>query len=66
MLRSTAIVSVTILSVCPATAFSVNVSPVTSIDYSVLKVRMTKSNVCKYKYKFKKAAQELRKKAHCK
>jgi hypothetical protein len=66
MLRSTAILSVTIFFACPAMAFPPGVKPVGSIDDGVLEVRLTKSNACKYKYKFKKAAQHLRKEAHCK
>jgi hypothetical protein len=31
----------------------------------MLEVRLTKSNACKLKYKHKKAAQDLREKAHC-
>jgi hypothetical protein len=32
----------------------------------LLEVRLTKSNACKPKYRHRKAAQELREKAHCK
>ena len=66
MLRAAAILSVTIFFICPAMPFPSNIFPAASIGDSVIEVRMTKSNVCKYKYKFKKAAQHLREKAHCK
>jgi hypothetical protein len=37
-----------------------------STSEKALQVHLTKSNACKLKYKHKKAAQDLREKAHCK
>jgi hypothetical protein len=66
MVRSIVIVSAITFLVGPATAFPSTTSPAASIDREILEVRLTKSNACKLKYKHKKAAQDLREKAHCK
>jgi hypothetical protein len=66
MLRSIAILSALTFVVSPATALPSGVGMVVSVNDAVFKVRMTKSNVCKLKYKHKKNAQDLREKAHCK
>jgi hypothetical protein len=66
MLRSIAMLFAITFLVSPATALPFSVSPVASVNYGVFEVRMTKSNVCKLKYKHKKAAQDLRENAHCK
>jgi hypothetical protein len=66
MLRSSVIFSAVTLLVSPATAFPVGTSPAAPINQELLEVRLTKSNACKPKYKHKKAAQDLREKAHCK
>jgi hypothetical protein len=66
MLRSIAILSAIFLLVSPATALPSSVGAVAGVNDGVVKVRMTKSNVCKSKYKHRKAAQDLREKAHCK
>jgi hypothetical protein len=66
MLRSIAILSAITFLVSPATALPFSVSPVASVKYGMFEVRITKSNVCQLKYKHKKAAQDLREKAHCK
>jgi hypothetical protein len=66
MVRSIVIVSAITFLVGPATAFPLTTSPAASIDREILEVRLTKSNACKLKYKHKKAAQDLREKAHCK
>ncbi len=65
MLRSIAMLSVMSLLVSPAAALPSGITPVASVNDHVFKVRMTKSNVCKSKYKHKKSAQDLREKAHC-
>lgn len=50
-----------------ATAFPLANIPVASVsEGDPLKVRLTRSNACKLKYKHRKAAQALREKAHCK
>jgi hypothetical protein len=66
MLRSIAILSALAFLISPAIALPLSINQVGSINDGMLKVRMTKSNVCKHKYKFKKSAQDLREKAHCK
>ncbi len=66
MVRLIVIFSAITFLVSSATAFPVATSPVAPINEEPLKVRLTKSNVCKLKYKHKKAAQDLREKAHCK
>jgi hypothetical protein len=66
MVRSIIILSVITLLSSPATAFPLTTSPAASINEEMLEVRLTKSNACKLKYKHKKAAQDLREKAHCK
>jgi hypothetical protein len=66
MVRSILIFSAIAFLVGPATAFPLGISPVAPINGEPLKVRLTKSNACKLKYKHKKAAQDLREKAHCK
>jgi hypothetical protein len=49
-----------------ASAFPSLVRPAAPDDGELLAVRLTKSNACKPKYRHRKAAQELREKAHCK
>lgn len=49
-----------------ATAFPLGTIPAVPTSEELLKVRLTKSNACKPKYKHRKAAQDLREKAHCK
>ena len=66
MLRSIAVLSALFWLVSPATALPSGVGAVARVDDGVVKVRMTRSNVCKSKYKHRKAAQDLREKAHCK
>ena len=66
MLRLTVIFAAVIFLVSPATAFPSAISPAAPITGQLLEVRLTKSNACKPKYRHKKAAQELREKAHCK
>lgn len=66
MVRSIVIFSVISFLVSSATAFPVATSPVASMNEEQLTVRLTKSNACKLKYKYKKAARDLREKAHCK
>jgi hypothetical protein len=66
MVRSIVIFSAITFLVSSATAFPLGTSPAASINEEPLKVRLTKSNACKVKYKHKKAAQDLREKAHCK
>jgi len=66
MVRSIVILAATTLLVSSATAFPSGIGPVASTNEELLKVRLTKSNACKSKYKHKKAAQDLREKAHCK
>ena len=65
MIRSIVIFSAITFLVSSATAFPLVTNPAAPNE-ELLKVRMTKSNACKLKYKHKKAAQDLRKKAHCK
>jgi hypothetical protein len=48
-----------------ATAFPL-IGGTGTADAELVQVRLTKSNACKPKYKHKKAAQDLREKAHCK
>ena len=66
MFRSIAILFAVTFLISPAIAAPLSINPVGSINDGMFKVRMTKSNVCKHKYKFKKSAQDLREKAHCK
>ena len=66
MLRSIVIFPVLTLLVSPATAVPLGTSPAAPIDEELFEVRLTKSNACKLKYKHRKAAQDLREKAHCK
>jgi len=71
MVRSIVIFSAVIFSamaflVSPAMAFPVGMPPVAPINGETLEIRLTKSNACKPKYRHKKAAQEIREKAHCK
>jgi hypothetical protein len=58
-------VSAIVFLVGPATALPLTTSPAASLKEEMLEVRLTKSNACKLKYKHKKAAQDLREKAHC-
>jgi hypothetical protein len=48
-----------------ASAFPSGRIPAAPTSEELLKVRLTKSNACKLKYKHRKAAQDLREKAHC-
>ena len=66
MVRSILIFAATIFLVSSATAFPLGRSPAAQSGEELLKVRLTRSNACKLKYKHKKFAQELREKAHCK
>jgi len=66
MIRSIAIFSAITFLVSAATAFPLVTNPAAPINEEMLKVRLTKSNACKLKYKHRKAAQDLREKAHCK
>jgi hypothetical protein len=52
--------------VSSASAFPSGIRPAAPDNGEVLEARLTKSNACKPKYRHKKAAQELREKAHCK
>jgi hypothetical protein len=66
MVRSIVIFSAITFLVSSATALPLGTRLVVSIKEELLKVRLTKSNACKLKYKHKKTAQDLREKAHCK
>jgi hypothetical protein len=66
MVRSIVIFAAITFLVSSATAFPVATSPAAPSNEEPIKVRLTKSNACKLKYKHKKAAQDLREKAHCK
>jgi hypothetical protein len=66
MLRLIVVFSAITLLVSPAAAFPSGIRPAAPINEELLEVRLTKSNACKPKYRHKKAAQELREKAHCK
>ena len=66
MLRSIAIFPALTLLVSSATAVPFGTGPAAPTNDKVFEVRLTKSNACKPKYKYKKAAQDLREKAHCK
>ena len=71
MVRSIVIFSAVIFSaiailVSPAMAFPLRGTLVAPTSVATLEVRLTKSNACKPKYRHRKAAQELREKAHCK
>jgi hypothetical protein len=66
MVRSILVFSAIAFLVGPAAAFPLGISPVAPVSEKPLEVRLTKSNACKLKYKHKKAAQDLREKAHCK
>jgi hypothetical protein len=50
----------------PAIAFPVGTPPTAPLKEEALEVRLTRSNACKPKYRHKKAAQQLRERAHCK
>jgi hypothetical protein len=65
MLRSIVIFPALTLLVSSATAVPLGTSPAAPINEELFEVRLTKSNACKPKYKYKKAAQDLREKAHC-
>jgi hypothetical protein len=66
MIRSIVIFSAITFLVGPATAFPLVTNPAAPINEELLKVGMTKSNACKLKYRHRKAAQDLRERAHCK
>jgi hypothetical protein len=66
MVRSIVIFTAITFLVSSATALTLGISPAVPINEEPLQVRLTKSNACKPKYKHKKAAQDLREKAHCK
>jgi hypothetical protein len=66
MLRSIVIFPALTLLVSSATAVPLGTGPAAPTNEELFEVRLTKSNACKPKYKYKKAAQELREKAHCK
>jgi hypothetical protein len=66
MVRSIVIFSAITFLISSATTFPLGTSPAAPINEEPLKVRLTKSNACKLKYKHKKAAQDLRDRAHCK
>jgi len=66
MLRFIVIVSAATFLVSSASAFPAAIRPAVSNNEQLLEVRLTKSNACKPKYRHRKAAQELREKAHCK
>jgi hypothetical protein len=66
MVRTILIFSAIAFLASPASAFPVATIPIAATNDAPLKVRLTKSNACKPKYKHKKAAQDLREKAHCK
>ena len=66
MLRFIVIFSAVTFLVSSASAFPSVIRPAVSDNEELLAVRLTKSNACKPKYRHRKAAQELREKAHCK
>jgi hypothetical protein len=66
MIRSSLMFFAIVFLVGSANAMPFGARPVAPISGEPLKVRLTKSNACKLKYKHKKAAQDLREKAHCK
>jgi hypothetical protein len=66
MLRFIVIFSVVNFLVSSAAAFPAGIRPAVPANEELLEVRLTKSNACKPKYRHRKAAQELREKAHCK
>jgi hypothetical protein len=66
MVRSIVIFSAITFLVNSATAFPLGTIPAVPISEEPLKIRLTKSNACKLKYKHSKAAEDLREKAHCK
>jgi hypothetical protein len=66
MLRLILIFSAATFLVNSAAAFPSGIRPAAPNNEERLEVRLTKSNACKPKYRHKKAAQELREKAHCK
>ena len=66
MIRSIVIFSAIAFLVGSAAAFPLVANPPASINEEPLKIRITKSNACKLKYKHRKAAQHLREQAHCK
>ncbi|MGA2057671.1 MAG: hypothetical protein ABSG88_20480 [Bradyrhizobium sp.] len=66
MLRFIVIFSAVTFLVSSASAFPSIIRPAAPDKGELLEVRLTKSNACKPKYRHRKAAQELREKAHCK
>jgi hypothetical protein len=66
MLRFIVIFSAVTFLAGSAAAFPSGTRPAASDNGELLEVRLTKSNACKPKYRHRKAAQELREKAHCK
>ena len=65
MVRPIAMVFALTILMGPAIAISSAIGPAASTHEEVLAVRLIKSNACKLKYKHKKAAQNVREKAHC-
>jgi hypothetical protein len=65
MLRLIVIFPVVSLLVGSAAAFPSSPRAVASESEEPVEARLTKSNACKPKYRHKKAAQDLREKAHC-
>ena len=66
MLRFIVIFSAVTCLVSSAAAFPLGIRPAGTGNEELLEVRLTKSNACKPKYRHRKAARELREKAHCK
>ena len=66
MLRFIVIFSAVTFLVSSATAFPSGTRWAATDKEELLAVRLTKSNACKPKYRHRKAARELREKAHCK
>jgi hypothetical protein len=66
MLRFIVILCAVTLLASSASAFPSGIRPAVSDNEELLAVRLTKSNACKPKYRHRKAARELREKAHCK
>jgi hypothetical protein len=66
MLRFIVIFCAATFLVGSASAFPLGIRPDASGKAELLEVRLTKSNACKPKYRHRKAARELREKAHCK
>jgi hypothetical protein len=65
MVRPLAIVYALTFLIGPATALPSGIDAAVSTRGEIVQVRLTKSNACKTKYKHKKAAQNVREKAHC-